>query len=207
MAARSRWKAPKGRGARSISRSQSTARLLKLRAPFKPKKGTTKTDVRPAPALQRDHTKVGGTRAVDLPCSRTPHKTGRDGGCSSPLLAQRAHQTNEMFRQAVVVEARSRRRISLHPWRETSKLGWTISRAVLLWEKGASRVIDCKAIGGSGGWKKIDQGWAGEKRCAQWEINQPSSPRRQTSKLGGIIGTTSVVPAPSRKSQVGHPSW
>ena len=30
--------------------------------------------------------------------------------------------------------------------------------AIATWEKGASRVNDCKAIGGSGGWKKIAQG-------------------------------------------------
>jgi hypothetical protein len=30
--------------------------------------------------------------------------------------------------------------------------------------------------------------WAVLGACAQWEINQPSSPMRQTSKLGGIIG-------------------
>jgi hypothetical protein len=40
---------------------------------------------------------------------------GGCGGCSSPVLAQRAHQTNHIFRMAVLVEARSRRRISLHP--------------------------------------------------------------------------------------------
>ena len=48
-------------------------------------------------------------------CARPTPTQGGDGGCSSPLLAKRAHQTNRIFRMAVLVEARSRRRISHHP--------------------------------------------------------------------------------------------
>ena len=46
--------------------------------------------------------------------------------------------------------------------------------AIASWEKGASRVIDCKAIGGSGGWKRIAQGWAGEKNDHDDRSWQPS---------------------------------
>ena len=46
--------------------------------------------------------------------------------------------------------------------------------AIAAWEKGASRVIDCKAIGGSGGWKRIAQGWAGEKEPQRQGHANPS---------------------------------
>ena len=41
--------------------------------------------------------------------------------------------------------------------------------AIASWENGGSRVIDSKAIGGSGGWKRIAQGWAGENATSAIE--------------------------------------
>jgi len=41
---------------------------------------------------------------------------------------------------------------------QASLEGSLILLAIATKEKGASRVNDCKAIGGSGGWKKIAQG-------------------------------------------------
>jgi hypothetical protein len=53
---------------------------------------------------------------------------------------------------------------------KTSELGRIIGTdlrilrlAIAIWEKGASRVNDCEAIGGSAGWKNIARVWAGEK--------------------------------------------
>ena len=37
-----------------------------------------------------------------------------NGGCSPPLLAERAHQTHRILRKAVLVQARSGRRINQH---------------------------------------------------------------------------------------------
>ena len=57
-----------------------------------------------------------------------------------------------------------------HPQRgHISKLGRvivtdlrTVRLAIAPWEKGASREIDCRAIGGLGGCKRFAQGWVGE---------------------------------------------
>jgi len=46
------------------------------------------------------------------------------------------------------------------------------------------REIDCEAIGGLGGWKKI-AGWEGEKVRSR-RSNQPR-PEKTTNKLGRII--------------------
>lgn len=65
-----------------------------------------------------------GARVAKLLCSRTrTQERERCGGCSSPLLAQRARGVHRM----------------------------RTLRAVLAWVKGASRVIDCVAIGGLAG--------------------------------------------------------
>ena len=49
----------------------------------------------------------------------------------------------------------------------------TLRLAIATWEKGASRVNDCKAIGGSVG-EKVDQGWAGENGDRSASVLQPS---------------------------------
>src|SRR5215813_12506647 len=95
------------------------------------------------------------------------------GGLVSFLCSPNAaHQNDRIFKyREVLVQARSRKPPSPPPEKgRTSKLGriigtdlQTVRLAIGAWEKGASRVSDCEAIGGSGGWKRIAQGWAGEK--------------------------------------------
>ena len=43
---------------------------------------------------------------------------------------------------------------------------------MLAWAKRTSQVIDCEAIGGSGGWKGIAQNWAGEERTRTFGLIQ-----------------------------------
>ena len=45
---------------------------------------------------------------------------------------------------------------------QRASLEGSFVKKVLAWEKCASRVNDCKAIGGLGGWKQSRRGWAGE---------------------------------------------
>jgi hypothetical protein len=70
---------------------------------------------------------------------------------------------------------------------QTSKLGGIIYRAVLAWAKRTSQVIDCEAIGGSGGWKGIAQNWAGEERTRTFGLIQAAPRARQASLEGPLI--------------------
>ena len=77
------------------------------------------------------------------------------------------------------------------PVRATSKLGRIIYKAVLACGKGRVLVIDCKAIGGSGGWKKSRRGWAAEKiRAVRESISPP--PEERTSELGRSIANRTL---------------
>src|SRR6476620_502970 len=60
----------------------------------------------------------------------------------------------------------------------------TLRLALATWEKGASRVNDCKAIGGSVG-EKIDQGWADEN-------GEHSASALQPSQVAGKALSTSL---------------
>ena len=72
------------------------------------------------------------------------------------------------------------------PVRATSKLGRIIYKAVLACGKGRVLVIDCKAIGGSGGWKRI-AGVGRPRRYAQLENPSALPRRRERASLEGAL--------------------
>jgi hypothetical protein len=48
---------------------------------------------------------------------------------------------------------------------------------------GASREIDCNAIGGSGRCKMFDMGWAGEKRSRTFGLIQAANEKEEQASL------------------------
>ena len=61
--------------------------------------------------------------------------------------------------------------------------------AIAAWEKGASREIDCRAIGGLGGCKRFAQGWrvrrtAATRPCThrKSQVVPPATPRDEVNE-------------------------
>jgi len=89
-------------------------------------------------------------------------------------------------------------------WREH----WKGVLAIATLGKGRVRAIDCKAIGGSGGWRTITQGWAGElwakdasRRAQGWagENGDRSDRGHTTSQVAtGAIRTLAVEQVSSK---------